>query len=160
MEGIYVLLGTNMGEREENLQQALQLLAQNNIQILKLSSIYETAAWGKTDQQPFLNQVIEVSTTFNPSQLLQALLGVEAKLGRVRKEKWGERLIDLDILYYNDLIINSPHLQIPHTGIVDRRFTLVPLKEIAPDFIHPVHLKTQTTLLSLCKDELPVKRLK
>lgn len=159
MKGIYILLGTNLGKREENLKQALTLLVENKIQILTHSSVYETAAWGKTDQQAFLNQVVQIATSLNPIQLLEKLLSIEAEMGRIRKEKWGERLIDLDILYYDDVVLDSPNLHIPHIGITERRFTLAPLAEIAPDFIHPTYLKTQIALLNLCKDELPVKQI-
>ena len=101
MEGIFILLGSNLGNREKVLMQAADTLEQNGIILVKKSSIYETAAWGKTDQQAFLNQVLQVDTSLSPKELLKVILEIELELGRVRKVKWGERLIDIDILYYS-----------------------------------------------------------
>ncbi len=159
MDGIYLLLGTNLGDKEKNLSNAINLLGKHQIKVTNRSSLYETAAWGKTDQPTFINQVIQIETTLTPQLLLDTILSVELKLGRIRKEHWGERLIDIDILYYNFEIIKSPNLKIPHEGIPGRRFTLIPLVEIASDLIHPIHLKNQKQLLTECTDQLKVKRL-
>jgi len=156
MEGIFLLLGSNLGNRANILKQAIYAMEENGIKLVKKSSVYETAAWGITDQQAFLNQVLEVNTSLSPKELLKVLLKIEIELGRVRKIKWGERLIDLDILYYHDIIIEDPELIIPHPGIPNRRFTLVPLVEISPQFIHPKSLISQKELLDICEDSLEV----
>lgn len=156
MEGIFLLLGSNLGDRVKILMQAVIALEERGIQLVKKSSIYETAAWGITDQQSFLNQVLQVETSLDPKKLLKEILEIELELGRVRKIKWGERLIDLDILYYNDIIYKDSDLVIPHPGIPERRFTLVPLVEICPYFIHPEKQISQKELLDNCEDNLEV----
>jgi len=156
MEGIFILLGSNLGNREKVLMQAADTLEQNGIILVKKSSIYETAAWGKTDQQAFLNQVLQVDTSLSPKELLKVILEIELELGRVRKVKWGERLIDIDILYYHDVSFKDDDLEIPHPGIPNRRFTLIPLVEICPEFIHPKMQMTQKMLLDNCEDNLEV----
>jgi 2-amino-4-hydroxy-6-hydroxymethyldihydropteridine diphosphokinase len=156
MEGIFLLLGSNLGNREEVLNKAVGALEKNKVQVVSKSSVYETAAWGKTNQQAFLNQVVEVETQYNPKDLLNVILAIELQLGRVRKVKWGERLIDIDILYFNDQIIKDDDLEIPHPGIPNRRFTLIPLVEICPNFIHPIRQINQKELLNNCQDNLEV----
>ncbi|TRX49212.1 2-amino-4-hydroxy-6-hydroxymethyldihydropteridine diphosphokinase [Fulvivirga sp. M361] len=160
-EGIYLLLGSNLADKKANLTSArkeidLRLMKESPTSVLRQSTIYETAAWGKTDQPSFYNQVIEVRTNLSPELLLHELLTIEERIGRVRKEKWGARIIDIDILYYHQTILSSVTLQLPHPGIPERRFTLVPLVELAPRFIHPVLNKTQLTLLDECNDPLDV----
>ncbi|MGJ3236871.1 2-amino-4-hydroxy-6-hydroxymethyldihydropteridine diphosphokinase [Marivirga sp.] len=156
MEGIFLLLGSNLGNRAAVLNKAIEALKIHKIQLVNKSSVYETAAWGKTDQQAFLNQVVEVKTDYNPAELLSVILDIELELGRVRKVKWGERLIDIDILYFNDQVIKEDELEIPHPGIPSRRFTLIPLVEICPQFIHPIKQVNQKELLNNCKDNLKV----
>ena len=156
MSGIYLLLGSNIGRRLKNLDRAKELIVSNGITIKKESQIYETAAWGNEDQEAFLNQVIEVETKKSPQRLLQITQLIETEMGRVRYEKWGKRLIDIDILYFDDLIFQENDLSLPHPGIADRRFTLVPLVEIASEMVHPVLEKTQAELLSVCEDQLEV----
>jgi 2-amino-4-hydroxy-6-hydroxymethyldihydropteridine diphosphokinase len=156
--GIFLLLGSNQGQAEENLLKARQLLTERVGNIIRASSVYFTAAWGNTDQPDFFNQVLEISTKFPPEMLLEHVLEIEKDLGRVRKEKWGPRIIDIDILLYHDRIINTPSLSIPHPGIADRRFTLVPLDEIASELIHPVLHKSTRKLLEECKDQSAVKK--
>ncbi|SMG39579.1 2-amino-4-hydroxy-6-hydroxymethyldihydropteridinediphosphokinase [Marivirga sericea] len=156
MEGIFLLLGSNMGNRQKVLVKAIESLENNGITILKKSSVYETAAWGKTDQQAFLNQVLQVDTGHPPQKLLKLILAIELELGRIRKAKWGERLIDIDILYYHNFILKDDNLEIPHAGIPQRRFTLIPLVEINPDLVHPTMYKSQQELLDNCKDDLEV----
>lgn len=153
----YLLLGSNLGDRRENLLFARGHIADKAGEILLSSKIYETAAWGKTDQPAFLNQVVAIRTTLDPRTLLNTLLGIENIMGRERKIKWGERSIDLDILLYENEVINDPALVIPHPGIANRRFTLLPLAEIAASRIHPVLKKTMAQLLEECKDTLPAK---
>ena len=156
MEGIFLLLGSNLGNRLKNLKQASTALEEKEIKILMKSSVYETAAWGKTDQQAFLNQVLRVDTSLEPNALLKVILEIELELGRIRKIKWGERLIDIDILYYHQYFLEEDNLKIPHPGIPERRFTLIPLVEICPDFQHPTLKLTQIKLLDNCKDNLEV----
>ena len=149
-----------MGDREKYLHDALIRIQQRGCTVTRTSSIYKTAPWGKTDQPEFLNQVIGVSTELNARELLNMLLQVETDLGRTRKEKWGERSIDLDILFFHNQIINLEGLTIPHPGIASRRFTLVPLCEIAFDFIHPVWMKSCQSLLDTCTDTSVVEKYK
>ncbi|WMN11537.1 2-amino-4-hydroxy-6-hydroxymethyldihydropteridine diphosphokinase [Marivirga salinae] len=156
MEGIFLLLGSNLGDRAKVLQLAIKALEYKGIKLVKKSAVYETAAWGITDQQAFLNQVIQVDTSLAPMDLLKVILEIELELGRVRKIKWGERLIDIDILYYHDIIYKEDDLEIPHQGIPKRRFTLVPLVEICPEFIHPKMQLSQKKLLDNCEDNLEV----
>ena len=125
--------------------------------ISAISKVYETAAWGNTNQDAFLNKVIELKTSHSPADLLSLLLETELELGRVRNEKWGPRTIDLDILYYNFEIINSDKLTLPHPEIGNRRFTLVPLCDIASDYIHPIFHKSNADLLVHCNDQSEVK---
>lgn len=149
---IYILLGTNLGDRQANLSTAKTQILQKIGPILTESKIYETAAWGLTDQPNFLNQVIEIETKLSPSVLLKTILAIEKKMGRIRTQKWGERLIDIDILYFGKEVINQENLKIPHPYLQERRFTLVPLVEVAPDFEHPVLLKSNNELLEICTD--------
>lgn len=154
MNGIFLLLGSNMGNRLEYLREAEALLIQRNIQVMDESSVYETAPWGKADQAWFLNVVLEVETSFSPQELLKELLEVEKQIGRIRKEKWGERSIDIDLLYYHNHIVNENDLKVPHPGIPERRFTLEPLVEMIPLEEHPVLKRTQMQMLADCQDLL------
>lgn len=160
MQSIYLLLGTNLGDRERNLAQAKNLAAKAGIEVLRESAIYQTAAWGIEDQPGFLNQVIEVATSLEPLLLLERLLNIEQEMGRVRERKWGQRLIDLDILYYHNQVMETDDLQVPHPGIPDRRFTLVPLVELAAEELHPTLNESQSQLLEICPDQLEVKKFK
>lgn len=154
--GIFLLLGTNQGDRDQHLLMARQLIIENIGKIIHFSSCYKTAAWGNTDQPEFYNQVIEVETNFSAQNLLAGILRIEELMGRKRLEKWGPRIIDIDLLFFKNHIINDSTLNLPHPGIPHRRFTLVPLAEIAPEFEHPVLHKNIRTLLTECTDTLPV----
>lgn len=123
------------------------------------SSKYITEAWGVEDQQDYLNQVIQIDTLLTPEQLLSMLLKIEKKFGRERKEKWSARTLDLDILFYNDIILETKALIIPHPRLHLRRFTLAPLNEIAPNLIHPELKKSINSIYKNCKDNLTVKRM-
>lgn len=139
----YLGLGTNIGERYKNLRDAIDLLSKNpEITIKKESQIYETAPYGKTDQPDFLNMVIEVETNLSPTNLLYYGLEVEEMLGRVRKEVWGPRIMDVDVLIYEDLELNIDDLAVPHVEMHKREFVLEPFNEIAPKVVHPTFKKT------------------
>ena len=156
---VFLLLGTNLGDRPRNLLVAKDLLEITAGKIIHRSSIYETAAWGKTDQAGFLNEVIELTTLLTPQALLSTIHEIEGQMGRVREVKWGPRLIDIDILFYSDCIVTSENLVIPNPALHTRRFTLTPLAEIAGDLVHPVFQKTIDELLSHCEDQLAVSKV-
>lgn len=158
MNDAYLLIGGNLGNREENLEHASALVAERCGSVLQHSSVFETAAWGLAGQPDFLNQVLLLSTPLLPLNLLHKLLGIEEEMGRVRREKNGPRLIDLDILLYNDVVIDLPGLQIPHPRMAERRFVLTPLAEIAGKLIHPESGKTIDQMLAECPDPLPVNK--
>jgi 2-amino-4-hydroxy-6-hydroxymethyldihydropteridine diphosphokinase len=158
MNETFILTGGNQGDRLAQLSTALKEIKTLGT-VRAVSGIYETAAWGRTDQPDFLNQVIHLETQVKPQELMNALLQIEAKMGRQRTEKYDPRTIDLDILYFNDEIIDEPGLMIPHPRLQLRRFVLEPLYEIAPNLLHPVFGKTTYQLLLDCPDPLPVKRL-
>ncbi len=151
------MLGSNMGDRKEYLQKALNLIEQEAGKITRRSKLYEAEAWGHTEQDPFLNQVVEIATELKPADLLKTILDIELQLGRERFDKWHQRIIDIDILFYEMEIINQKELNIPHPHISERRFTLLPMSEIAPDFLHPECNKTIKELLAECSDPLGVK---
>lgn len=159
MYRVFLLLGTNVGDRLRNLEEALRLINERTGQLVRKSSVYRTAAWGKTDQPDFYNQVAELLTRLQAEELLREVLNIERDMGRQRTEKWGERVIDIDILFFGNLQIEHDGLSVPHPQIAYRRFTLVPLAEIADTLIHPRLNKTINTLLSECPDTLPVTRL-
>ena len=152
-----LLIGTNLGEREKHLNTALQFIAEKTGTVLKISSIYATAAWGIEEQPDFLNQAILISTDMAPNELLANILAIEQAMGRVREVKWGPRLIDIDILFYEELVIEDENLKIPHPYLPSRRFSLVPLAEITPNWTHPVLNKTVLQLLEDCPDKGEVR---
>lgn len=158
MNTAYLLTGGNLGNREENLAAARKLITQHCGTIVHASSLYETAAWGKTDQPPFLNQTLELHTELNARQLIRRILKIEKQMGRIREEKYGPRIIDIDILLFNEEIHDYRLLKLPHPEMQNRRFALLPLAEIAPNALHPVFDKTVIELLNECKDKLPVNK--
>lgn len=158
MNTVYLLLGGNKGDKLNNLKAAMHLLETKVGQIKKRSDIFITAAWGNTDQPDFVNQAICIETALSANELLQHTLSIEEALGRIRGEKkWEERTIDIDILFYNDDIIDTFHLKIPHPYIQERKFVLVPMEQIAPGLTHPQLKKDIKTLLLECSDDLEVK---
>jgi 2-amino-4-hydroxy-6-hydroxymethyldihydropteridine diphosphokinase len=158
MNKAYLLTGSNEGDRVFHLNEAVANMERNAGKIMEKSSLYETAPWGKIDQGPFLNQAFLLFTTLDAPALLKTILEVEEKSGRKRFEKYGPRIIDIDILFFNDEIVNLPDLKIPHPQIQDRRFALQPLSEIAPELVHPVLHKSILQLLKECPDKLGVKK--
>lgn len=155
-QSVFLLLGANLGEREATLAKATDLISVRIAPVTLQSHLYETAPWGVTDQPAFLNQVISIKTVLTPEELLSQTLEIEKQLGRERRLRWGARLIDIDMLYYSDLILDTENLHLPHPRLHQRRFTLVPLVEIAPDFVHPVLQKTNQELLNECTDDSQV----
>ncbi|HEY1202090.1 MAG TPA: 2-amino-4-hydroxy-6-hydroxymethyldihydropteridine diphosphokinase [Niastella sp.] len=156
MNKVFLLIGGNMGDRLQNLHQAISLLSAVVGPVIQQSAVYETAAWGKTDQPAFLNQALLLTSRLSARELIVTVLSVEEEMGRHRTEKFGPRVIDIDIMFYNEDVINEPHLIIPHPQMQNRRFALVPLNELAHQMVHPVLNKTLEELLLECKDELPV----
>ena len=137
----FIGIGSNMGDSKENIELALEKMEDEATKIVKKSELIATKAWGLEDQPDFLNGVVQIETYYEPMTLLRFLQNIENELGRIREVKWGPRLIDLDILFYNDEIIYSEDLLVPHPYIEERDFVLEPMKEIAPFFIHPVSKK-------------------
>ena len=156
MKAAYLLIGGNIGNRLGFLAEAKEKMKQKGIGLIRESSILETEAWGITDQPSFLNQVLEIRTSLTPEELLSELLSIEKELGRTRTEKNGARTIDIDILYFESQIISKPGLSIPHDRISIRRFVLVPLSELIPDFVDPKTNKTILKMLEDCSDKLEV----
>ena len=154
----YLLIGGNEGDRVAALAAARTHIEATAGPIRNASSLYETAPWGKTDQADFLNQALQVETLLDAPALMDMLLEIEAQLGRARTEKYGSRIIDIDILFFNDAIIRQPRLVIPHPEIQNRRFVLTPMEEIAPFYIHPVLGVSVRELLLTCKDPLVVTK--
>lgn len=151
------MIGSNSGDRLSQLKMAGELIGKEIGSTFVKSTIYETAPWGKTDQPHFLNQLIKTETRLSPDELLVKIQYIEQILGRTRVEKWGERSIDIDIIYFGDKIINTSALVIPHPHLTKRKFVLIPLSEVGPEFIHPVLRKSNAQLLKECTDTLSVK---
>ena len=158
MNTAYLLIGGNLGDRAAYLQLAVKHIEALCGKITSSSSIYETAAWGNTNQPAFYNQAIQLMTPMAPEDLLEQLLAIELEMGRVRRQKYGPRTIDLDILMIDDKVLDTPNLTIPHPQLQHRRFALLPLTEIAPSLHHPVLDKTVSELLVNCTDTLDVQK--
>ncbi|MBI3378687.1 MAG: 2-amino-4-hydroxy-6-hydroxymethyldihydropteridine diphosphokinase [Nitrospirae bacterium] len=148
---VYISIGSNLGDRKENCRQAIKLIEKNGIAVRKQSRMCETEPWGVNDQPKFINMAIEVETDKKPEELLVILKEIEKEIGRTETTKWGPRVIDLDILFYDDLILKTPDLEIPHPLLQERDFVLKPLSEIAPDKRHPVTGKTVRAMLANLK---------
>jgi 2-amino-4-hydroxy-6-hydroxymethyldihydropteridine diphosphokinase len=154
MNKAYLLIGGNMGDRLANLEIARAAIQEQVGNILSNSSIYETAAWGMENQAAFLNQALLIDTSFEAIELLENLLKIEKAMGRIRNQPLGPRTIDLDIIFFNDQILDTENLTIPHPHMQKRNFVLTPLNEIAPDYIHPTFKKSVNQLLIDCTDNL------
>ena len=155
----FIITGGNLGDKKKNLESAASQIESKVGHIVQQSSIYETAAWGITDQPTFYNQVLAIQTELFPEEIMQILLQIEKDMGRVRTIKNASRKIDLDILFFNNEIIKSENVTIPHKEIPNRRFVLTPLNEISPNMVHPIFKKSIHELLNECKDKLEVKKL-
>ena len=153
---IILHLGSNMGDRIGHLAKALSLINEQVGMIHQQSSYYETEAWGLTDQDDFINQAVRLESSLSPQALMTRVLEIEEQMGRVRLEKWGPRIIDIDILFYGEKIIQSPLLTLPHPRLHLRNFVLIPLLEFIPDFIHPEFKKSIEELYLESQDESEV----
>jgi 2-amino-4-hydroxy-6-hydroxymethyldihydropteridine diphosphokinase len=159
MEAVVFIIGGNLGDRSGLVNQATEMLKKHLGEPKLQSSVYETQSWGNVDKNDYLNQIVVFETALNPSELLAIGQLVESKLGRNREEKWGDRTMDVDILYYGNQIIRSSTLDVPHPLISERRFVLEPLTEILPDFTHPVINMSNRRLLELCDDNSAVWKM-
>jgi len=152
----YLLLGSNLGERMQMLSDAEELIEQKIGEVQLRSSVYETSPWGNVDQSSFLNMALLVSSSLQPDEVVSLTQNIELDLGKNTIEKWGPRTIDIDIIYIDDQIINSGSLVVPHPRMYDRNFTLIPLMEIAGDFIDPIKSMSVEDLYDICEDETEV----
>lgn len=157
MATVYLALGTNIGDREKNLREAIRLLGEANVQVTKISSIYETEPVDYLDQGWFLNAVLAAQTDLSPTALLSTLGSIESRMGSKKAFAKGPRLIDLDILLYDDAMIDTPELQIPHPRMLHRNFVLVPLAEIVPALRHPSWAATAAEWLARSPDRSAVR---
>ncbi|MBS1729566.1 MAG: 2-amino-4-hydroxy-6-hydroxymethyldihydropteridine diphosphokinase [Bacteroidetes bacterium] len=155
----YLLTGSNLLNPEMQVNTALQLIRSYCGKILLSSALYGSEPWGITDQPPFVNQAICVETHFSAKELLQKILAIEKEMGRERVIKMGPRIIDIDILLFNHAVIHEPGLSVPHPLLTQRRFALLPLAEIASEYVHPEQAKKISTLLGSCKDPLNVYKI-
>lgn len=159
MINVFLLLGSNLGDRKLYLTNAIERIAQRVGTINQTSPVYETQSWGKINLPDYLNQVVEVQTEISAQQVLSKILAIELELGREREEKWGSRTIDIDILFYGNEVIDEENLTVPHPQLHNRKFTLEPLGIIAPNLVHPVLNKTILELKNNLNDDLIVKMI-
>lgn len=156
---VYLSLGSNVGNRRENLKQVLGEIHRRIGKVAKQSHVYETAAWGKTDQDKFLNLVVMINTSLQPRDILEKITEIERELGRTRTEKWGPRTVDVDILFYGKRVIRDKGLEIPHPEIANRAFVLVPLMELDAELEHPILKQPIDELYMNCTDDSDVVML-
>ena len=160
MNKVFLGIGTNLGDREDNLRKALTNIEEHIGRVVSSSSVYETAPWGFDAMDDFLNMVVTVETDYSPSELLKKIVMIESSLGRERnQDRYSSRIIDIDILFYDDLVLKENGLKIPHRLIHERKFVLVPLCEVAPDLIHPLYGKSISVLLDECRDRSKILKL-
>jgi 2-amino-4-hydroxy-6-hydroxymethyldihydropteridine diphosphokinase len=154
---IYLILGSNLNDREMSIQRAIESIEQSIGPVLQKSSIYETEPWGYVDDKYFLNQVIKAKTNLTPLEILEKIKSLEQAMGRMKSTtRYAAREIDIDILFYDDQIVDLPELSIPHREIQNRKFVLIPMAEIAEELVHPVLLKNIGELLAACPDKSTV----
>lgn len=155
----YLILGGNIGDVAKSLVRTRKSINEKAGRVIQASDVFITAAWGNKDQPDFYNQALKIETSLRPSELLKRLLNIEATEGRIRDEnkKWAERTMDIDILFYNDEIINELHLHIPHAHLAERKFVLAPLAQIAGEYLHPVLKKSINRLLEDCPDNSDIR---
>jgi len=158
MNKTYLLLGSNIGNSQLQLSVAIKNIEQKIGNVIRQSKLYSTAAWGDTRQPDFLNQVILAETALTPVETMQTILVIEKEMGRVRTLKNAPRIIDIDILFFNKVVVDEPTLTLPHPEIQNRRFVLIPLNELAPNLHHPVLGLSIHELLKICPDRLNVKK--
>jgi 2-amino-4-hydroxy-6-hydroxymethyldihydropteridine diphosphokinase len=159
MNKSYLLIGGNLGDPLGNLAQAREYIGGSAGRVILASSLWQTAAWGLTGQPDFLNQALLIETLLEPIVLMDVLLDIEIRMGRVRQEKYGPRKIDIDVLFYGEMVIDLPRLRVPHPELPNRRFALAPMAEIAPGLVHPVLHRTIRDLLAECADRGDVKKI-
>ena len=157
MNIVFLQLGSNLGKRELLLQDAIAAIEDRVGEVVEKSKVYESTPWRMEGQENYLNQIVKVKTELLADDVLFTILDIEKELGRIRIEKWGERLIDIDIIFYNDSIIETAQLCVPHKHMHERMFVLAPLHNIAPDMVHPKYNKTVDELMQMCKDTELVK---
>ena len=157
MNTVFLQLGSNLGDRELLLKDAIIAIVNRVGDVLEFSKVYESTPWRAEGQENYLNQILKVRTALLAEEVLSIVLDIEKQLGRVRIEKWGERLIDIDIIFYNDSIIETPELCVPHKHLHERMFVLTPLHNIVPEMVHPKYNKTIEELFEICKDSELVK---
>ena len=159
MNIIYLLLGSNIGNSEQQLLEAIQNITRQIGPVTRKSSLYSTAAWGESNQPDFLNQVIIIESEIAALPMLEIILSIEKKMGRVRTTKNAPRIIDIDMLFFNNDIIETTNLSVPHPEIENRRFVLIPLNELSPNLVHPASGLMMSSLLKNCTDKLDVKKI-
>lgn len=160
MKKIFLGLGTNLGDREHNLREAIIKIEEHIGKVVNSSSVYETAPWGFDSEDDFLNMVVSVETELSPSEVMKKIVKIESMLGRERdQDRYSSRIIDIDILFYDDLVLKENGLKIPHRLIHERKFVLVPLCELAPDMIHPMLGKSMKVLLGECRDRSKIVKV-
>jgi 2-amino-4-hydroxy-6-hydroxymethyldihydropteridine diphosphokinase len=160
MNKVFLGIGTNLGNRKVNLRKAIEMIGEHIGGVINFSSVYETAPWGFDSENDFLNMVVCVETNHSPAELLKKIVAIESMLGRERnQDRYSSRVIDIDILFFNDLVINENGLKIPHPLIHERKFVLGPLNELAPELIHPVKGKSIRVLLEECRDRSKIIKL-
>ncbi|TXE06720.1 2-amino-4-hydroxy-6-hydroxymethyldihydropteridine diphosphokinase [Algoriphagus aquimarinus] len=157
-EKAVLIVGGNKGDRNALLKSAVEAVSELGEMTLR-SKVYETEAWGGVAKGPFLNQVVEIKTAYSPFELLAFIQQIETTLGRKRDEHWGDRTMDIDIIFFGDRVIDTPELQVPHPFIAERKFVLVPLAEVLSEFIHPVLGKSSQQMLEECEDKSEVWEL-
>ena len=154
-----ILLGSNLGDKKKNIEYAVDVLSEECGKILKKSSFYDTEPWGTSSSNIYLNLAIVIETSINPFELLSITQKIETKIGRTRLNKWEDRIIDIDIILYENVIIDSENLKIPHPEFQKRKFCLIPANEIMPEWVHPLYHKKIKELLLLCKDSSMVTKV-